>query len=125
MTNDKRPTMPDQPNANSGAGEAAPESINMEQRDAPQASDVQEDANALRNAKMTGSSESERGGKSNPAAIIPDDAQDTVDHMKQMETSGQIDNSAYRGEPMMDNVEDKLGMTDRPDHVHRDLDGQK
>ncbi len=106
-------------------GADAPESINREQRDPPQAQQVENDADAIRNNTMPGASDSEHGGTSNPAAIIPDDEQDLVDHMNQMEKSGMIDNSAYRGEPMMDDNEDEMGMTDTPDHPHRDLDGQK
>lgn len=106
-------------------GGDAPESINREQRDPAQAQRIEEEAEAVRSGEMPGTAPSEHGGKANPAGVVPQDAQDTVDHMKQMEKSGMIDNSAFTGEPMMDDVEDELGMTDRPDHPHRDLDGQK
>jgi hypothetical protein len=43
--------------------------------------------------------ESEHGGRANPAQITPDDVEDLVDHMKQMERSGHIDMDAFRGEP--------------------------
>lgn len=43
--------------------------------------------------------DSEHGGRTNPAQIIPDDVEDLVDHMKQMERSGHIDMDAFRGEP--------------------------
>lgn len=106
-------------------GADAPETINSEQRDPAQAQQVQGDAQKLHSGKMPGSMPSGHNDTDNPANIMPQDAQDTVDHMIQMERSGQIDNSAYRGEPMMDDVEDELGLTDRPDHPHRDLDGQQ
>ena len=38
-----------------------------------------------------------------------DDVQDLVDHMTQMERSGQIDMDAYRGERSDDDDEDELG----------------
>lgn len=49
-----------------------------------------------------------------------DDVQDLVDHMNQMERSGNIDMSAYRGEPNMDDNENAYGkrnvMEDEPDN---------
>lgn len=42
-----------------------------------------------------------------------DDTQDLVDHMKQMETSGSIDMSAYRGEPNHDDNVEKYGAARR------------
>lgn len=49
-----------------------------------------------------------------------DDAQDLVDHMNQMERSGSIDMSAYRGEPNMDDNENAYGrsnkMEDEPEN---------
>ena len=46
--------------------------------------------------------------------LTNDDAQDVVDHMKQMEHSGVIDYSAYRGEPNHDDNEDELGPQAKP-----------
>lgn len=74
----------------------APEAYNREQADEGQAQDVAEEALHLASAP---GEDSEHGGRSNPAQIIPDDAEDVVDHMKQMVSSGVIDNSAYDGEP--------------------------
>ena len=51
--------------------------------------------------------DSDHGGTTNPAQIIPDDSQDVVDHMEQMESSGIIDMDAYRGER---NDDDEAGM---------------
>lgn len=53
--------------------------------------------------------ESEHGGTTNPAQIDPDDTQDVVDHMHQMERSGQIDMDAYRGERSDDDEPDSFG----------------
>ena len=87
----------------------APETFNSEQDDeAAQAQTVAEDA--VRGiADRDAAQESEHGGSSNPAQILPDDAQDVVDHMNQMERSGQIDMDAYRGERSDDDEPDTLG----------------
>jgi hypothetical protein len=44
-----------------------------------------------------------------PAGDDSDDAEDLVDHMKQMVTSGRVDNSAYTGEPSFDDDEGRYG----------------
>ena len=44
-----------------------------------------------------------------PTGSDGDDAEDVVDHMKQMVTSGRIDNDAFRGERNDDDEEDLLG----------------
>jgi len=90
---------------------------NSEQHDEDQAQDVGNDAAALRLGKATVTGhdpivETEHGGSPNPAAVLPEDAPDLVDTMKQMLTSGIIDNSAYAGEPMMDDEEETYGQTD-------------
>ena len=82
---------------------------NLEQRDEGQAQDVAEDA-LERGRDAT--SETEHGAPANPASVIPEDVPDLVDTMNQMVTSGLIDNGAYAGEPMMDDEEDVLGITD-------------
>jgi hypothetical protein len=87
----------------------APENFNTEQDDeAAQAQTVADDA--IRGiADRSSGSESEHGGSTNPAQIEPDDAQDVVDHMNQMERSGQIDMDAYRGERSDDDEPDTFG----------------
>ena len=40
---------------------------------------------------------------------MDDSTQDSVDHMRDMESSGRIDMSAYRGEPNMDDDAGKYG----------------
>ncbi|MEJ7932950.1 hypothetical protein WG907_01605 [Sphingobium sp. AN558] len=74
-----------------------------------QANDVADDAR-LRQTDL--SQDSERGGRSNPAQIIPDDVPDLVDKMKEMNRSGRIDNGAFEGEPQLDDEESALGETD-------------
>lgn len=74
-----------------------PDLQNSEQNDEDaQAHQVASDAERI-GADSFG--ESEHGGRTNPAQITPDDAEDLVDHMKQMERSGHIDMDAFRGEP--------------------------
>ena len=87
----------------------APETFHGEQEDeGAQAQTVADDA--IRGlADEQASVESEHGGSTNPAQIEPDDAQDVVDHMNQMERSGRIDMDAYRGERSDDDEPDTLG----------------
>lgn len=58
-----------------------------------------------RTASAFGLEDSEKS----PAADETDDAQDLVDHMRQMETSGRIDMSAYRSERNDDGEEGRYG----------------
>lgn len=83
---------------------------NDEQRDEEsQAQTVTGDARA-RSTDL--SEDSERGGKPNPAQILPDDTPDLVERMEEMNRSGRIDNDAFAGEPQMDDEEDSLGQTE-------------
>jgi hypothetical protein len=72
----------------------APETTNSEQDDEDtQAQTVAEEAKE-RNTSVLGLDESEKVSTGDDS----DDAQDLVDHMNQMERSGMIDMSAFRGE---------------------------
>ncbi len=84
-----------------------PDAQNAEQDDeASQAQDVAEDALEEGYRPREGEGETEHGGRTNPAQIIPDDTQDLVDIMKHMDTSGEIDMDAFEGE---DNMDDEDG----------------
>ncbi|WP_397590315.1 hypothetical protein [Sphingorhabdus sp.] len=110
--------MPLTPTDNSRPIDGAPETFNSEQDDeAAQAQTVSDDA--IRGiADRAPAHESRRGGATNPAQIDPDDAQDVVDHMNQMERSGRIDMDAYRGERNDDDEPETLGEAARePDDV--------
>jgi hypothetical protein len=86
---------------------------NSEQVDADaQAQTVVDDA---RHRSTDLSEDSERGGKANPAQILPDDTPDLVEKMNEMSRSGRIDNDAFAGEPQMDDEEDRLGPTEDED----------
>lgn len=87
----------------------APENFNSEQDDeAAQAQTATDDA-IRGSADRASAHESAHGGTSNPAQIYPDDTQDVVDHMNQMERSGQIDMDAYRGERSDDDEPETFG----------------
>ena len=83
----------------------APETDNSEQDDEDaQAQTVADEARG-RSASSEGLSDSEKVNSGDEA----DDAQDLVDHMKQMDRSGQIDMSAFRGERNDDDEDGLLG----------------
>ncbi|MEH6714138.1 hypothetical protein [Parasphingorhabdus flavimaris] len=87
-------------------------SINQSQRDDAQAQKVAEQAQRQTNAKREDVSASRRDDSTDPAQIIPDDTQDTVDHMKQMAESGRIEGGAFAGERNDDDEESDLGILD-------------
>lgn len=80
----------------------APETDNSEQEDEEaQAQTVAEEARA-REPGLSDSEKAKTGDES-------DDSQDLVDHMRQMDRSGRIDMSAFRGERNDDDEEGMLG----------------
>ncbi len=86
------------------------QSDNREQEDeSAQAQTVADDAIRGAGDAQVKNEQSEHGGRTNPAQIVPDDEQDVVDHMEQMERSGQIDMGAYRGERNDDDEPEMLG----------------
>ncbi|GGD72323.1 hypothetical protein [Croceicoccus mobilis] len=92
-----------------------PETVNEEQVDKDaQAQTVAEQA---RGRRPSGAVLDEASEKRADSVTSDDDTEDLVDHMKQMDTGG-IDMSAYRGEPNMDDNENKYGksnvMEDEP-----------
>jgi len=86
---------------------------NQSQRDDAQAQKVAEQAQTQTKAKLEDVSNSTRDDNSDPAQIIPDDTQDTVDHMKQMAESGRIEGGAFAGERNDDDKESDLGILDK------------
>lgn len=79
----------------------APEAINREQED--------EEAQAQTVGAEAHTSRALADSDKLPAAGDVDDAQDLVDHMRQMTRSGRIDMDAYRGERSDDDEEGLLG----------------
>ncbi len=91
----------------------APETHNDEQDDhRSQAQEVAEQAQQL--TSETGSpTESIKG--ENKSDLMNDSTQDTIDHMRDMESSGRIDMAAYRGEPNHDDNQGKYGKSNEVD----------
>jgi len=91
----------------------APETHNDEQDDhRMQAQEVAEQARK-QSDHVPGPTESRKS--KNSSGLMGDSTQDLVDHMRDMESSGRIDMSAYRGEPNHDDDEDELGKQARDD----------
>jgi len=61
----------------------------------------------------------------NSSGVMDDSTQDLVDHMRDMEQSGRIDMSAYRGEPNMDDNEDKYAPENKIDDLPSDGSGEE
>ena len=96
----------------------APETHNDEQDDhRNQAQEVSKEAQ--HQTRETGSpTESVKGD--NKSGLMNDPTQDTVDHMRDMESSGRVDMGAYRGEPNHDDNVDKYGKSAKPDGLRGD-----
>ena len=86
--------------------------INESQRDDAQAQKFAEKVQNYSKARRDDASTSRRDDSSDPAQVIPDDTQDTVDHMKQMAEDGRIDDGAFAGERNDDDEESGLGILD-------------
>ncbi|WP_321327684.1 hypothetical protein [uncultured Parasphingorhabdus sp.] len=87
--------------------------INQSQRDDAQAQKFAAKSQQQTKAKRTDIADSTHGGHTDPAQLVPDDAQDTVDHMKQMVESGRIEGGAFAGERNDDDEESDLGILDK------------
>ena len=79
----------------------APEALNREQQD--EEAQAQTVAEAARRERRLEDSDKVKSRDES------DDAQDLVDHMRQMERSGRIDMDAYRGERSDDDEDGELG----------------
>lgn len=101
------------------SNDSAPETFNPEQDDEEaQAQSVAEEARGrATDAFGLEDSEKVKGGIDDE-----DDVEDLVDHMNQMDTSGIIDMSAYRGEETMDDLEDRYGRENAADEDFADDD---
>ena len=97
---------PDKPQPHSSSAEQAPELHNAEQEDEQE--QTQTVAEEARNKDgETSPLDSEKVDEE--GEVMGDSSQDLVDRMRDMEQSGRIDMTAYRGEPNMDDDEDKYG----------------
>jgi hypothetical protein len=89
----------------------APENLNAEQEDADEQAQTLADEALGRSSDDFLPEDSEKV----PTGEEGDDVEDLVDHMEQMASNGRIDNSAYRGEPNLDDNEDKYGPAAKED----------
>lgn len=94
----------------------APEMHNDEQDDhRMQAQEISEEAQRSSTQSPTESAKSPT-----KSDLMNDSTQDTVDKMRDMESSGRIDMHAYDGEPNHDDNVDKLGKANKPDGLRGD-----
>lgn len=113
-------TKPQSPNLSQEQRQAglAPETHNDEQDDhRDQAQEVTEEAKALTEETE---SPTESTKSKNSSGLMGDSTQDTVDHMRDMESSGRIDMHAFDGEPNHDDNVDKYGEGHNPDGLRGD-----
>lgn len=89
----------------------APELHNSEQDN--ESSQAQTVAKQARNQSAPSPIESLKGP--NQSDLMDDSTQDLIDHMRDMESSGRIDMDAYRGEPNLDDDEDKYAESNKVD----------
>ena len=102
---------------------------NQEQRQADQAPELHNDEqdDHLSQAPEVAEEARNKDGAASPldsikvnGGIDDSSAQDVIDHMRDMEQSGRIDMSAYRGEPNMDDNEDMYGEENKLDDLPSD-----
>lgn len=83
-----------------------PDRQNVEQDDTESQAQTVADEALFRGERPREGEGSVHGGRPDPTQILPDDAQDVVDHMIDMDNSGRIDMDAFAGE---DNMDDEDG----------------
>lgn len=96
----------------------APETHNDEQDD--HRNQAQEVAQQARQVTPQTGSPTESAKSDNKSGLRGDSTQDTVDHMRDMESSGRIDMDAFKGEPNHDDNVDKFGKAAKPDGLRGD-----
>ena len=110
MTDRERPT-----------ADEAPELHNAEQDDEPE--QTQTVAEEALEGEARDRSPLDSAKPDEPGEVMDDASQDLVDKMRDMEQSGRIDMGAYRGEPNMDDNEDKYGEDNKIDDLAGDGSG--
>lgn len=114
--NTRRPETTEPESQELRQGALAPETHNDEQDEhRSQAQQVALDA-----MEQTPDSPTESIKDDNDSGLMDDSTQDLVDHMRDMESSGRIDMSAYRGEDNHDDNEDKYGAESKLDDLPSD-----
>jgi hypothetical protein len=97
---------------------SAPELHNDEQDD--HRSQAQEVAKQALDGGAAARSPTESKKGPNQSNLMGDSTQDTIDHMRDMESSGRIDMDAFRGEPNHDDNVDKFGDAAKLDDLRGD-----
>ena len=106
---------------------------NQEQRQADQAPELHNDEqdDHLSQAQEIAEEARNKDGEHSPldskkvnSGIGDNSSQDIVDRMRDMEQSGRIDMDAYRGEPNLDDNEDKYGPGNKVDDLPADGSGE-
>lgn len=109
------------PSAEARRADFAPETHNDEQDDhRDQAQQVAEEAEG-----QTPATDSPLDSKRVNRGIEDSSEQDLIDRMRDMEQSGRIDMAAYRGEPNLDDDEDKYGSAGKEDLLADDDAGER
>lgn len=96
----------------------APETHNDEQDD--HRMQAQEVARQAREVTSKTVSPTESVKDKNRSGLMGDSTQDTIDHMRDMESSGRIDMDAFAGEPNHDDNVDKYGKDKKLDGLRGD-----
>jgi hypothetical protein len=99
----------------------APELFNDEQEDESAQAQTVADEAMERNTSVFGLHDSEKVTTGDPG----DDSQDLVDHMRQMETSGRVDMSAFAGEPSHDDEDERMRKESDGGRRSRSGDGEE
>jgi hypothetical protein len=105
--------MIDRPRREHISAEQAPEVHNAEQDDEPE--QAQTVADEALDAEASDPSPLDSTKPDEESEGLDDSSQDLIDRMRDMEQSGRIDMGAYRGEPNMDDDEDKYGPENNDD----------
>ena len=107
--NRKKPQDPEQTLA-----DLAPETHNAEQDDEQEQAHYVAEEGSYKDSEAS-PLDSERPQEE--GEVMNDSSQDLIDQMRDMEQSGRIDMDAYRGEPNMDDNEDKYGPENKEDDL--------
>ena len=112
--------MTDRPRQNAEPTDAdqAPELHNSEQDDEQE--QTQSVADEALHAEGRHASPLDSTKSDTSSGVMNDSTQDLIDHMRDMEQSGRIDMGAYRGEPNLDDNEDKYDEANKVDDLPGD-----
>lgn len=110
---DPRPTRDPIGNDGERDPDLAPETFNDEQED--ESTQTQSVAAGALAGDAQDRSPLDSVKDDNPSSLMGDSSQDLIDRMRDMESSGRVDMSAYEGEPNHDDNEDKYAQANKVD----------